>query len=87
LYHAQIGTELDQEAISECLTTGHRIKEGLKIASGNGDSDVTKVGRSCLLGCISRQNELKVTQLIDIRRVWREMFEEDIVMDIGICYV
>jgi hypothetical protein len=38
------GTELDLDAISECLGTDQAIIEGMKKASENGDFDHTKVG-------------------------------------------
>jgi hypothetical protein len=39
---AQNERGLDLDAISECLRTDHRIIEGTKIASENGDFDLTK---------------------------------------------
>jgi hypothetical protein len=39
---AQKGTELDLDAVSECLGTNHRIIEGMKSVSEIGDFDLTK---------------------------------------------
>jgi hypothetical protein len=43
-YGQQQGTELDLDAISECLRTDHKITERMTIASENGEFDVAKMG-------------------------------------------
>jgi hypothetical protein len=39
-----LGTELDLDAISECLRTDHVMIKGMKIAPEKGEFDITKVG-------------------------------------------
>jgi hypothetical protein len=70
---------------SECWRTNHGVIEGMKIASENEDFDIITVDRISPVSCIARQNEVKYW--IVIWRVWTQIFEVDIVIDIETDYV
>jgi hypothetical protein len=77
--------ELELDAISECSGTHHRIIEGMKTASENGDFDLTKVRWTSLASWIAPRNEVK--WWIDISPVCGQICEMDKVMNFEIYYV